>query len=165
VRSTVGQLLAAARLRLAATPFAAPPREAVLLLGHVLGLSEAQVLARDRVLTGSGCSCMVFVYLQRRWQMADPKTSASIGGGGSTSPRSSLVQLQTQLNRDAAMKKRFLADPVAFLTEQGHELTKENQHSLNYMVDRLQRPGQLVPGAGVAPHDLSAITITIGVDF
>ncbi|HVR97458.1 MAG TPA: peptide chain release factor N(5)-glutamine methyltransferase [Thermoanaerobaculia bacterium] len=43
---TVGQLLAAARPRLAATPFGAPPREAILLLGHVLGLSEAQILAR-----------------------------------------------------------------------------------------------------------------------
>jgi release factor glutamine methyltransferase len=41
-------LLADARARLAATPFGAPPREAVLLLGRVLGLNEAQVLARDR---------------------------------------------------------------------------------------------------------------------
>jgi release factor glutamine methyltransferase len=41
-------LLADARARLAATPFGAPPREAVLLLGKVLGLNEAQVLARDR---------------------------------------------------------------------------------------------------------------------
>jgi hypothetical protein len=76
-----------------------------------------------------------------------------------------LTQLQAQLNKDAALKKRFLADPVSVLTEHGHELTPANKHSLNYMVDRLQRPGQLVPGAGVAPHDLSAITITIGVDF
>ncbi|HEX5759761.1 MAG TPA: peptide chain release factor N(5)-glutamine methyltransferase [Thermoanaerobaculia bacterium] len=45
---TLGDLLAAARQRLAATPFGAPPREAALLLGHVLGLSEAQLLARDR---------------------------------------------------------------------------------------------------------------------
>lgn len=43
---TIQQLLAAARPRLAATPFGAPPREAGLLLGHVLGLTEAQVLAR-----------------------------------------------------------------------------------------------------------------------
>ncbi len=47
VAVTVGQLLAGARRRLAATPFGAPPREAGLLLGRVLGLSEAQVLARD----------------------------------------------------------------------------------------------------------------------
>lgn len=44
---TVGLLLAEARPRLAATPFGAPPREALLLLGHVLGLSEAQVIARE----------------------------------------------------------------------------------------------------------------------
>lgn len=40
--------MADARARLAATPFGAPPREAALLLGRVLGLNEAQVLARDR---------------------------------------------------------------------------------------------------------------------
>lgn len=45
--ATLGQLLAEARPRLAATPFGAPPREAFLLLGHVLGLSEAQILARE----------------------------------------------------------------------------------------------------------------------
>jgi release factor glutamine methyltransferase len=44
--TTIRQLLAEARPRLAATPFGAPPREALLLLGHVLGLSEAQTLAR-----------------------------------------------------------------------------------------------------------------------
>ena len=43
---TIRQLLADARARLAATSFGAPPREAALLLGWVLGLSEAQVLAR-----------------------------------------------------------------------------------------------------------------------
>lgn len=44
---TIGRLLAEARPRLAAAPFGAPPREASLLLGHVLGLSEAQVIARE----------------------------------------------------------------------------------------------------------------------
>jgi len=44
---TLRQLLAEARPLLAATPFGAPRREAALLLGHVLGLSEAQVLARE----------------------------------------------------------------------------------------------------------------------
>ncbi len=44
--TTIRQLLAEARPRLAATPFGAPPREALLLLGHVLGFSEAQTLAR-----------------------------------------------------------------------------------------------------------------------
>lgn len=42
---TIAQLLAEARPRLAATAFRAPPREATLLLGQLLGLSEAQVLA------------------------------------------------------------------------------------------------------------------------
>ncbi|MFL6195004.1 MAG: peptide chain release factor N(5)-glutamine methyltransferase [Thermoanaerobaculia bacterium] len=46
---TLRHLLAEARPRLAATPFGAPPREALLLLGHVLGLSEAQVLAREEM--------------------------------------------------------------------------------------------------------------------
>jgi release factor glutamine methyltransferase len=44
--ATVDELLAGARRRLGAAPFAPPRREAALLLGHVLGLSEAQVLAR-----------------------------------------------------------------------------------------------------------------------
>jgi release factor glutamine methyltransferase len=41
----IDQLLAEARPRLAATSFGAPAREASLLLGRVLGLSEAQILA------------------------------------------------------------------------------------------------------------------------
>jgi len=48
VEPTISDLLTAARARLLATPFGAPPREAALLLGRVLGLSEAQLLARDR---------------------------------------------------------------------------------------------------------------------
>lgn len=42
---TIDQLLAEARPRLAATPFGAPAREASLILGRVLELSEAQILA------------------------------------------------------------------------------------------------------------------------
>jgi release factor glutamine methyltransferase len=42
----MGELLHAGRRQLAATAFASP-REAALLLGGVLGLSEAQVMARD----------------------------------------------------------------------------------------------------------------------
>ena len=42
---TIAQLLAEARPRLAATSFGAPPREAALLLGQLLGLSEARILA------------------------------------------------------------------------------------------------------------------------
>ncbi|MFL6262251.1 MAG: peptide chain release factor N(5)-glutamine methyltransferase [Thermoanaerobaculia bacterium] len=45
--STLRQLLAEARPLLAATPFGASTREARLLLGHVLGLSEARVIARQ----------------------------------------------------------------------------------------------------------------------
>ena len=44
--ATVGELVAEAKARLRAAPFAPPPREAHLLLGHVLGLSEAQLIAR-----------------------------------------------------------------------------------------------------------------------
>jgi len=45
--ATIGQLLAEARPLLAATPFGASRREARLLLGHVLGLSEGRVIARE----------------------------------------------------------------------------------------------------------------------
>jgi len=44
--ATIGALLAAARPRLAAAPFRPSTREGALLLGAVLGLSEAQVFAR-----------------------------------------------------------------------------------------------------------------------
>jgi release factor glutamine methyltransferase len=47
--ATIGQLLAEARPLLAATPFGASTREARLLLGHVLGLSEGRILAREEV--------------------------------------------------------------------------------------------------------------------
>jgi release factor glutamine methyltransferase len=45
--ATIRELLADARGRLAGAPFRPPLREAGLLLGRLLGLSEAQVLARD----------------------------------------------------------------------------------------------------------------------
>ncbi len=45
-RPNVRQLLASARERLAAVNYASP-REAHLLLGHVLGIGEASLLARD----------------------------------------------------------------------------------------------------------------------
>ncbi len=44
---TIAHLLDDARRRLAAAPFRPSTREAALLLGRVLGLSEAEVLARD----------------------------------------------------------------------------------------------------------------------
>jgi release factor glutamine methyltransferase len=47
--ATIGQLLAEARPLLAATPFGASRREARLLLGHVLDLSEGKVLAREEM--------------------------------------------------------------------------------------------------------------------
>ncbi len=45
--ATVSSLLAEAKAELAAAPFRPSPREAHLLLGHVLGLAEAPLLARD----------------------------------------------------------------------------------------------------------------------
>jgi release factor glutamine methyltransferase len=47
VSATVQELLRAARGRLREAPFHPPTREAGLLLGHALGLDEAQILARD----------------------------------------------------------------------------------------------------------------------
>jgi len=44
---TVRELLREAKARLSAAPFHPPLREAHLLLGHVLGLPEARLLARD----------------------------------------------------------------------------------------------------------------------
>ncbi len=66
VLPTVGQLLAAARPRLAVTPFGAPPREALLLLGHVLGLSEAQILARPEREVSSEDAARFQALLERR---------------------------------------------------------------------------------------------------
>jgi release factor glutamine methyltransferase len=45
--ASVSALLAEAKAALAAAPFRPSPREAHLLLGHVLGLGEARLLARD----------------------------------------------------------------------------------------------------------------------
>lgn len=45
--TTIASLLAEAKGRLLAAPFRPPPREAHLLLGRVLGLDEARLLARD----------------------------------------------------------------------------------------------------------------------
>lgn len=44
---TVRELLREAKARLSAAPFEPPSREAHRLLGHVLGLSEARLIARD----------------------------------------------------------------------------------------------------------------------
>lgn len=45
---TIAELLSEARRALAAAPFAPPTREATLLLGHVLDLDEARILAHSR---------------------------------------------------------------------------------------------------------------------
>lgn len=62
----VRDLLADARARLAATPFGAPPREASLLLARVLGLTEAQILARDRDEVSAKAAERFRVLLERR---------------------------------------------------------------------------------------------------
>jgi release factor glutamine methyltransferase len=64
--TTIRQLLAEARPRLAATSFGAPPREALLLLGHVLGLSEAQALARGDSQVPSRAEARFRELLERR---------------------------------------------------------------------------------------------------
>jgi release factor glutamine methyltransferase len=63
---TVDQLLTDARVRLAAASFAPPRREALLLLGWVLGWSEAQVLARGEVAVEPGTAARFRALLERR---------------------------------------------------------------------------------------------------
>jgi hypothetical protein len=95
--------------------------------------------------------------------------TASKDSGGdkksSRKPELSLPELQSRLNEDVQAKKAFLKDPSGTLQGYGYELNPEQERTLGYLVDRVKRPGQMVPGAGIAPQDLSAITITIGVDF
>lgn len=62
---SAGDLLARARERLAAAPFA-PRREALLLLGHVLGLSEAQVLARPERAVPAAAAARFGELIERR---------------------------------------------------------------------------------------------------
>src|SRR5918999_6597693 len=64
--ATIGQLLAETRPRLAATPFGASTREASLLLGRILGLSEAQVLARENSEVAAAAERRVRELLERR---------------------------------------------------------------------------------------------------
>jgi release factor glutamine methyltransferase len=63
---SIRDLLTEARTRLAATPFGAPPREASLLLGRVLGLTEAQVLARDHEAVSAEAAGRFRTFLERR---------------------------------------------------------------------------------------------------
>jgi hypothetical protein len=76
-----------------------------------------------------------------------------------------IADLQKRLNSDPHLKSRFLKAPAATLKEHGVALTQENEVSLAYLVDQIQRPGHLVAGAGIAPQNLSAITISISIDF
>lgn len=64
--STIARLLAEARPRLAATPFGAPGREAALLLGRLLDLSEAQVLAYGEREVAPGVEARFRSLLERR---------------------------------------------------------------------------------------------------
>ncbi|HEX3127753.1 MAG TPA: peptide chain release factor N(5)-glutamine methyltransferase [Thermoanaerobaculia bacterium] len=66
VSATIDQLLAEARPRLAATPFGAPAREAALILGRVLGLSEAQVLAHGEREVPDEAAARFRSFLERR---------------------------------------------------------------------------------------------------
>ena len=62
---TVRQLLADARARLGTAAFASP-REAHLLLGHVLGLGEASLLARDDAAVSEDDSARFTALIERR---------------------------------------------------------------------------------------------------
>lgn len=62
----VDQLLGAARVRLVAAPFTAPPREASLLLCRILGLSEATLLAHPELLVGDDDAARFERLLERR---------------------------------------------------------------------------------------------------
>lgn len=63
---TLDDLLERARPRLAAAPFGPSTREAALLLGHVLGLTEAQVLARGDQPVGELARRRFLALLERR---------------------------------------------------------------------------------------------------
>jgi hypothetical protein len=76
-----------------------------------------------------------------------------------------LVDLQKRLNTNTKLRNQFLANPGETLRNEGVQLTPEQERSVAYLVDQVKKPGRLVPGAGIAPQDLRAITITIGVDF
>jgi hypothetical protein len=76
-----------------------------------------------------------------------------------------LAKLQDRLNKDEELRERFLEDPTKTLKAEGMQLSREQHRKLEDLVERVKTPGAEVPGAGVAPEDLRAIRITIGVDF
>lgn len=65
---TIDDLLRTARSHLAATSFGAPPREAYLLLGDILGYSEAQLIARGEQEVTPDCATRFSQRLHRRLQ-------------------------------------------------------------------------------------------------
>jgi release factor glutamine methyltransferase len=64
--SSIGALLKEAKRLLARAPFSPSPREAHLLLGRVLGLSEAGLLARDELAVGRAEETAFRALLARR---------------------------------------------------------------------------------------------------
>lgn len=76
-----------------------------------------------------------------------------------------MADLEKRLNRNPKLKAAFLKSPTRMLKAEGIEVNDSQRKKLEYLVDQVKRPGRLVPGAGIAPQDLAAITITIGVDF
>ena len=81
------------------------------------------------------------------------------------SSSANLVDLQKRLNSNANLRRKFLENPAETLRNEGLVLSPEQERSVAYLVDQVKKPGRLVPGSGIAPQDLRAITITIGVDF
>jgi len=75
-----------------------------------------------------------------------------------------LAALEKRLNA-TKLRRDFLSSPVETLKAEGVALTPEMERSVGYLVDRLKKPGKFIPGSGISPADLKAITITIGVDF
>ena len=154
---TLGQLLAEARPRLAATPFGAPPREALLLLGQVLGLSEAQILAHG----GAGGAGRGRAARFR----APPRTAAdrragrlSLGRAGVLRPAvpRGLAGCSSPGRRPSTSSRRRSPSPCrpALDPRRGHRLGLPRRHA-----------GALeIPGARVVATDLSpgALAVAAG---
>jgi hypothetical protein len=96
--------------------------------------------------------------------VCDAREPRAVIQEGSPMADMNIADLQKRVN-DPATKARFLKAPAATLKELGVALTPEQEHHVAYLTDRIQRPGHVVPGVGIAPGNLTAITITIGIDF
>jgi hypothetical protein len=57
-----------------------------------------------------------------------------------------LGRLEEQLNSDPALRRRFLADPVALLRQAGIWLSPERQQALRSEAARVTRQRPFVPG-------------------